>query len=103
MVSGSHSAIDGAQSTKASTRAISNTYGNEPRMMSANGASVMALMVNKFIPTGGVIMAISRLITRRTPYQMGLMPKCIMAGKIMGMVIRMMAIDSKIGRASCRE
>ena len=42
--------------------------------------------------TGGVIIASSRLIISRTPYQIGSIPNAIMVGSRIGVVIRIIAI-----------
>ena len=58
-------------------------------------APEIPLITNRFIPNGGVISANSKLIISRVPYQIGLMPSSSMTGKIIGVVINMIAIVSR--------
>src|SRR5690606_28203233 len=57
IVPGSHSAICGHAITITIPTIGSSTYGVEPRTISHIGACVTALIVNRFMPTGGVIYA----------------------------------------------
>jgi len=60
------------------------------RFTSDSGAPVMALMTTRFIATGGLISAISRLSVSRMPYQTLSMPSVSITGRMAGMVSRMM-------------
>jgi hypothetical protein len=59
------------------------------RFTSASGAPVIALITTRFIVTGGLISAISRLSVSSTPYHTLSMPSSAITGRIAGMVSRM--------------
>ena len=53
------------------------------------------LMMNTFMPTGGVISPSSTTITTIIPNQTGSMPNCCITGKKIGIVSRIIARESK--------
>ena len=63
--------------------------GNIPRYMVSRGISLATpLMTNTFIPTGGVINAISAVMTIITPSHIGSRPRLVIIGK-MRVTVRM--------------
>ena len=59
-------------------------------------SGLMPCKTNRFIPTGGVIRASSRLINITTLNQIGSKPNFMIIGYKIGKVIKIMEIDSKI-------
>ena len=55
---------------------------------------ITLFITNTFIPTGGWINPSSTVITMMTPNQIGSKPRCVMTGKIIGMVRMIMAMAS---------
>ena len=55
---------------------------------------ITLFITNTFIPTGGWISPSSTVITMMTPNQIGSKPRCVMTGKIIGMVRMIMAMAS---------
>lgn len=64
------------------------------RMIKSKLAPEIPLITKEFIPTGGVMRANSKLIINRISYQIGSTPISKMIGKIIGVVINLMAIVS---------
>ena len=91
---GSHVASSGTAISSARPTIMMITNGAAPRTIVASGAFEMPLITKRFMPTGGVIMASSRLIINKMPYQIGSMPRAIIVGSRIGVVIRMIAMDS---------
>ena len=69
--------------------------GMTPLKMVVKLTSLITLFItNTFIPTGGWIRPSSTVITMITPNQIGSKPRCVITGKMMGMVRMIIAIAS---------
>lgn len=76
---------------------IVTTNGNIPRNMVYIGMSLaIPLMTKTFMPTGGVIIAISHINTTITPNHIGSYPRAKTTGVKIGMVSNIIARESII-------
>ena len=90
---GSHKVIDGKAISSASLRMSAYRNGITPFQIELVGTSGSMLLITKmFMPTGGLIMPISTTQTISTPNQTGSSPRCLISGKKIGTVSRI--IDS---------
>ena len=94
---GDHGATCGKKHRKRVSKAMGKPKGITPLTMSVMELSgLMPFKTNRFMPTGGVINASSRLSSITTLNQMGSKPTLQMSGKIIGKAIKIMETDSKI-------
>jgi TRAP-type uncharacterized transport system fused permease subunit len=91
---GSQSAICGTYVTNTRNTSSTESHGTASRTTSITDMPVMPAVTNRFSPTGGVTIPISRFTVMMMPRCTGSMPSLVAIGNRIGARIRMMPVGS---------